>query len=687
MTNRLLTGLLLLAACAGEADDIDRTTAALTSATWTGMVNVSAVGNDLTNTAPTSGWNAGAVSVQRLVSDGYVEFTTGELSNKIAGLSSNANSFAEVDFGIRLNSSGQAWVVEDGVRGGSLGPYTPASRFRVQVEGGVVTYWKNGVLKYTSTEAPSFPLWVDVGLSSPGATINDVVLETLDLWQNTVGVTVDGNDISKSSGLSGWNAGATSIATIASGDGHVQFTTGENTTGKIAGLSNGNSSQGYADIDFGIMLNDGGFAAVYEGGTLVDNSGPYAAGDVFQVRVTGGVVSYWKNGFQFYTSASAPTYPLLLDSSIKTPGATILDAAIWAGAPADCTPERQILLGDGPSERFGIFDLAGDVMAVGDLSGGVRVASVFRRSGDQWLFEQDLLADASYTSHIATDGETIAAVSLPNGATQQVAAIYRHDGDQWVSEDLLQPCPEDEMGFTSVAVDGDVIAFGVELSVVDGEEAGRVYIYRRSTGGTWILEAILTHDDFRVNGRNFYAVAVRGDWLIGASLYEAHAFRYKPTLPDPPQPPSCALLHPGKWEFRQTMAPADIDYPRLESIDLSASGKRLVLGDRNKVYVFERAAGVWSQAAMILAYPPWLDTSMFVALGGPDPDGASIIAAAARVYVETATGWSQVDVQPGTGSRGVSADQILVGDTLDDTGGTDVGAIHVLDFEPACLPE
>ena len=183
---------------------------------------------------------------------------------------------------------------------------------------------------------------------------------------------VDGNDISKSSGLSGWNAGATSMATIASGDGHVQFTTGETTTAKIAGLSNGNSSQGYADIDFGIMLGDGGAASVYEKGVLVDSSAVYAAGDVFQVRVTGGVVSYWRNGFRFYTSAAAPTYPLLFDSSLRTPGATLQGAGIWAGEPADCTPDWMTLLGDGPSDRFGTFDLTDDVMAVADSNNGAQ---------------------------------------------------------------------------------------------------------------------------------------------------------------------------------------------------------------------------------------------------------------------------------------------------------------------------
>ena len=78
------------------SDEVGVQAAALTPVTWTDVVGASAVGNDLAKTSSSPSWNAGAVSVQRLVSDGYVEFGTGEVSNKIAGLSSSAYSFSRV---------------------------------------------------------------------------------------------------------------------------------------------------------------------------------------------------------------------------------------------------------------------------------------------------------------------------------------------------------------------------------------------------------------------------------------------------------------------------------------------------------------------------------------------------------------------------------------------------------------
>jgi hypothetical protein len=48
--------------------------------------------------------------------------------------------------------------------------------FRVEIVGGVVKYKQNGVVIYTSTVAPTYPLRVDTSLYTPNSTINNVVL-------------------------------------------------------------------------------------------------------------------------------------------------------------------------------------------------------------------------------------------------------------------------------------------------------------------------------------------------------------------------------------------------------------------------------------------------------------------------------------------------------------------------------
>jgi hypothetical protein len=90
----------------------------------------------------------------------------------------------------------------------------------------------------------------------------------------------------------------------------------------MLGLSNGNDSASYEDIDFAVYLVSG-LVQVYEKGAFRGTFGSHATGDVFQVSVQSGVVKYSRNGTVFYTSAMAPAYPLLVDTSLYSQGATL----------------------------------------------------------------------------------------------------------------------------------------------------------------------------------------------------------------------------------------------------------------------------------------------------------------------------------------------------------------------------
>lgn len=145
-------------------------------------------------------------------------------------------------------------------------------------------------------------------------------------WTNTVGVSASGNNLTKT-GATGWNAGAVSSQSIASGNGYVEFTASETASNRFCGLSNGDSDQSFYDIDFGLYLTGGG-VAIYESGTLRGSFGAFSTGDVFQVKVEGGVVKYVKNGTVIYTSGVSPTYPLLVDTSMYDTGSTISNVKI-----------------------------------------------------------------------------------------------------------------------------------------------------------------------------------------------------------------------------------------------------------------------------------------------------------------------------------------------------------------------
>jgi hypothetical protein len=316
--------------CVG-GEDIGSTESALTPVTWQNAIRVTATGDDLIRPAGPPAWDAGASSVESLSGDGFVEFTTAENNlAKMVGLSNGDTDagYADIDFAIYLKSTGNVGVYEGGVlRNGNFGSYLAGDLFRIEVAGAEVSYQHNGAVFYTSTIVPSFPLLVDTSLRNQGATVQNVNLESLDFWQNVIGASAVGNDLTRTSTLGGWNSGASSIRSL-SGDGYLAFSTAENTTNKLCGLSNGDSDQSYADIDFAIDLRENGVMWIYEGGVRLARVGTYVAGDMFKVDVTGGVVTYWKNGALLYTSTATVNFPLVADTALLTNGATITDASL-----------------------------------------------------------------------------------------------------------------------------------------------------------------------------------------------------------------------------------------------------------------------------------------------------------------------------------------------------------------------
>jgi RHS repeat-associated protein len=149
--------------------------------------------------------------------------------------------------------------------------------------------------------------------------------ETPVSWTNAVRVSVSGNSLTKTGGgPSAWNAGAASEkGSIDSGDGYMEFTASGTNKARRAGLSQGDKNQSWDDIDFCIFLDANGTVSINEGATLRGSFGSYASGDRFRVSVEGGVVKYRKNGVLLYTSTVVPAYPLIVDTSLFTTGATI----------------------------------------------------------------------------------------------------------------------------------------------------------------------------------------------------------------------------------------------------------------------------------------------------------------------------------------------------------------------------
>jgi hypothetical protein len=153
---------------------------AQTSITWTNLVNATVNAAVVQKTAGCDGCqDAGSTSVEQLSTDGYVEFTVGELNTMwLAGLShgDDDTTYADIDFGFRFNGAGYADILENGIYAGGDTTYAAGDVFRVSIANGRVEYSQNGRYLMESAHVPQMPLLLDSSLLSMGATIRNAVI-------------------------------------------------------------------------------------------------------------------------------------------------------------------------------------------------------------------------------------------------------------------------------------------------------------------------------------------------------------------------------------------------------------------------------------------------------------------------------------------------------------------------------
>ena len=314
---------------------------------WSNQAGVSISGSTLAKTGA-AGWTSGAVSANTIqAADGFVEFIASETNTtRVAGLGhgDSNQSWEDVDFGIELRDDATVEVVEAGTSRGTFGSYASGDRFRVELRGGVVRYYQDGSLIYTSTATPVYPLNVDTALLTSGATITDLLLSPL-VWTSASGLAVTENNLTKTAG-DGWNAAARTSFDLDSGDGYLEFKALETDTRRAVGLRRGTgTATSYADLDFAIDLGTTGTVTVYESGVSRGTFGSYAHGDRFRIDIEEGVVRYRKNGAVLFSSAVAPVYPLHGEATLYSAGATV--AEVFAGREAWLSTPGMLAMGSG----------------------------------------------------------------------------------------------------------------------------------------------------------------------------------------------------------------------------------------------------------------------------------------------------------------------------------------------------
>ncbi len=95
------------------------------------------------------------------------------------GKTDSSVHYSDNDYAFYVAGGGVLQIWESGNFRGDFGSYEASDRMKVAVEGGVVKYYRNGTLVYTSTVAPTYPLQVDTSLNTVYAAVYNVVITGL----------------------------------------------------------------------------------------------------------------------------------------------------------------------------------------------------------------------------------------------------------------------------------------------------------------------------------------------------------------------------------------------------------------------------------------------------------------------------------------------------------------------------
>jgi alpha-tubulin suppressor-like RCC1 family protein len=346
---------------------------------WVDQVGVAVNGQSLVRLTAADGWNAGAISTKALESgDGYVEATVdltgwsqGSFPNIVFGLTRGnpGTDRTTIQYGIHLKPTGQLSIIESGVwKADNVAAYVHGDILKVGVVGTTVRYYRNGTqfVAYQNNVAPKYPLLVDTSFFSSNSRLADVTLSgslvSNVIWNNPVGVAVQGNNLVKTAGTNAYDAGASSLQKIVGGAGgsngplYVECELKEANTARACGLSGADTGQTLSEILYAWVPTPDGILRIRENNYARKNSAgsyfisTYVTGDRIRVEYSSCgspncyQINYSKNGTVLYTSTPGgtppapnptnepvppkPAGPFILDTSLFYPGTTVYNATL-----------------------------------------------------------------------------------------------------------------------------------------------------------------------------------------------------------------------------------------------------------------------------------------------------------------------------------------------------------------------
>ncbi|HEY2432327.1 MAG TPA: hypothetical protein VGI12_06600 [Vicinamibacterales bacterium] len=147
---------------------------------WTSLVKATASLDVLRKTGPCATcFDAGGISAQRIMSDGAFSLTVAPGQRLVAGLAPAATAgvaVASISYGLSFWPTGVFEVRENGMYR-TEGPSAPGDVFTVTVHAGVVQYFRNGGLLYTSETPATGALVADTSLSSLGVGVTSAAIK------------------------------------------------------------------------------------------------------------------------------------------------------------------------------------------------------------------------------------------------------------------------------------------------------------------------------------------------------------------------------------------------------------------------------------------------------------------------------------------------------------------------------
>jgi RHS repeat-associated protein len=130
-------------------------------------------------------WNAGAISEESILNDGYVEWRfTGSARSRVMGLCQDTDETditpANINYGLSTLLDGRVIIYEKGTQvGAAVGNYLATDKFSVERIGDKIYYKKNGVKIGESSVSSSGPLHVGCAIYNALGSIEEIVFSNV----------------------------------------------------------------------------------------------------------------------------------------------------------------------------------------------------------------------------------------------------------------------------------------------------------------------------------------------------------------------------------------------------------------------------------------------------------------------------------------------------------------------------